>query len=137
MLNNERGIRKDLEGKKYYSLQAITRDFMNKNNTKFAHDFADTLTMLKVFDKHYIVRKSKDMWKDDTHVYVYLINDNFRKFIEGQYIEENKGFWLDEDACEIVVTIYNRFKEEKVNIGEFEDFVLRNISLVKVRQENR
>lgn len=38
MLNNERGIRKDLEGKKYYSLQAITRDFMNRNSTKFAHD---------------------------------------------------------------------------------------------------
>lgn len=136
MLKNNIGIR-TVEGKKYYSLQAITREFMNKNSSRFAHDFADTLTMLKVFDKHYIVRKTNDMWKEDTHVYVYLINDNFRKFIEGQYIEEKKGFWLDEDACEIVVTMYNRFKEEEINIGEFEDFVLRNISLVKVRQENR
>lgn len=136
MLKNNKGIR-TVEGKKYYSLQAITREFMNKNSSRFAHDFADTLTMLKVFDKHYIVRKTTDMWKEDTHIYVYLINDNFRKFIEGQYIEEKKGFWLDEDACEIVVTMYNRFKEEEINIGEFEDFVLRNISLVKVRQENR
>jgi hypothetical protein len=33
--------------------------------------------------------------------------------------------------------MYNRFKEEEIDVEEFEDFVLRNISLVKVRQENR
>lgn len=137
MLNkNERGIR-IVEGKKYYSLQAITREFMNIRNTKFTHEFAYTLGILKVIDRHYGTKRNKDMWKEDPHWYSYTLNNNFKKFIVGQYIEDKRRFYLDEEAVEIVVQIYNRFKEEEVYVEEYEDFVIRNISLIKVRQENR
>ena len=136
MLKNNRGIR-EVNGKKYYSPQAITREFMNKDNSKFAHDFADLMTLLKIYNKEYIVKKSNDMWKEDKHVYVYTLNDDFAKFIPGQYLQYSNGCYLDEDAVEILITIYERFIEEKLYVSEYEDFVIRNISLVKVRQENR
>lgn len=136
MLKNNRGIR-EVNGKKYYSPQAITREFMNKDNSKFAHDFADLMTLLKIYNKEYIVKKSNDMWKEDKHIYVYTLNDDFAKFIPGQYLQYSNGCYLDEDAVEILITIYERFKEEKLYVSEYEDFVIRNISLVKVRQENR